>query len=139
MATEVVYSRKIRYSDTDAQAHVFNVNYFVYFDDAITDYMDLAVGSSHKEEGYDIFLAHAECDFKSSALLHETLATRVRVEKIGNTSIVFLLTTTEEASGRLVVTGKEIYVTVDSATGKPVPVPNTLREAIARIEGWDNV
>ena len=58
MATEVVYSRKIRYSDTDAQAHVFNVNYFVYFDDAITDYMDLAVGSSHKEEGYDIFLAH---------------------------------------------------------------------------------
>lgn len=136
MSSEVRYVRKVRYSDTDAQAHVFNVNYFVYFDDAITDYMDQAVGTAHKDEGYDIYLAHAECDFKSSALLHETLSTRVRVDRIGNTSLVFVLETTEEKTGRLVVSGKEIYVTVDPRTGKPVPVPESLRKAVAAIEGW---
>lgn len=136
MAKEITYTRKVRYSDTDAQGHVFNVNYFVYFDDAITDYMMEAVGKSHVEDGYEIVLAHAECDFKSSAQLHETLATRVSVEKVGNTSLVFVLSTTETASGREIVKGKEIYVTVDAATMRPIPVPDKLRLQVAAIEGW---
>lgn len=134
MPNPVTYTRKVRYSDSDAQGHVFNVNYFTYFDDAITDYMDAAVGASHVEDGYDIFLAHAECDFKSPALLRETLETSVRVEKIGNTSLVFALEIKEVASGRLVVTGKEIYVTVDRTTHKPLPVPQKLRDACAALD-----
>lgn len=135
MSAGVSYTRKVRYSDSDAQGHVFNVNYFVYFDDAITDWMEAAVGTSHLEDGYDIFLAHAECDFKSPAHLGDTLVTSVRVEKIGNTSLVFALETREEGDGRLVVTGREIYVTVDRTTHKPITVPAKLRDACARIDG----
>lgn len=132
---DVTYTRKVRYSDSDAQGHVFNVNYFTYFDDAITDWMDAAVGKSHIEDGYEIFLAHAECDFKSPAHLGDTLVTTARVEKIGNTSLVFALETREEADGRLVVSGKEIYVTVDRTTHKPIPVPEKLRAATIRLDG----
>src|SRR5690606_25712703 len=38
----VVYRRRVRYSDADAQKIVFNANYSVYFDDTLTDYLDAA-------------------------------------------------------------------------------------------------
>lgn len=136
MTREIVYIRKVRYSDTDAQGHVFNANYFVYFDDAVTDYMAEAAGKNHVEDGYDILLVHSECDYKSSGQLHETLLTRARVEKVGNTSLTFILETTEKETGREVVRGKEIWVTVDSATLKSIPVPQKLRQSVAAIEGW---
>ena len=37
-----IYSRRVRFSDTDCQGHVFNANYFVYFDDAVTDFLEQA-------------------------------------------------------------------------------------------------
>jgi len=129
----VIYERKVRYSDTDAQGHVFNVNYFRYFDDAITDYMDVAMGPG-EPEGYDMLLAHAEADFKSSAQLGEEMSCGVRVERIGNTSITFYLEITNKKTGALICTGKEIYVIVEKVGMPPMPVPDAIKEAIARLQ-----
>jgi len=130
------YDRKVRYSDTDAQGHVFNVNYFRYFDDAITDYMEAAMGGDHAAAGYEIVLAHAECDFAASARLGEKLTTEVRVERLGRTSLTFVLTVTEGEAARPICRGKEVYVVVDPKTFAPMEVPPSLREAVARLEGW---
>ena len=135
MSSPVRYTRKVRYSDTDALGHVFNGNYFVYFDDVITDYLDLVMGGPISEQDYRFVLARAECDFRSSGEFGETLVTAVRADKVGNTSVTFALEVTDEASGRLVAQGKEIYVVVDAKTMRPVPVPGELREAIERREG----
>jgi acyl-CoA thioester hydrolase len=132
VSAPVTYTRKVRYSDTDAQGHVFNVNYFTYFDDAITDFMEIALrGQSPGEVGYEIVLARAECDFASSAKLGEVLVTKVTVEKIGNTSLTFALEVIEKTSGRLVARGREVYVAVAPDMSTPVTVPDELREAIA--------
>ena len=137
MGRPVSYARKIRFSDTDCQAHVFNANYFVYFDDAITDYLD-ALGLPYAEiveRGHDLVLARAECDFRSPGSLGETLETRVGVERVGNTSLVFSLEVLEQGTGRLVAQGKEVYVVLDHASRQPAPVPGYLREATARLQG----
>lgn len=134
MPTPPTYARKVRYSDTDEQGHVFNGNYFVYFDDAITDYMEALLGRAGSPEGCDIFLAHAECDFRSSARLGETLHTTARIERVGSTSLTFALTTLEAATGRVVAQGKEIYVVVDLETHRPMPVPEGLRRRIEAFE-----
>lgn len=126
------YVRKVRFSDTDCQGHVFNANYFVYFDDALTDYMD-ALGVSYgrlAEEGHDLVMARAECDFRSSGELGESLVTAVRVERIGNTSITFALEMKDESSGRLIAQGKEVYVILDRSSGRPTTVPGYLRSAL---------
>jgi YbgC/YbaW family acyl-CoA thioester hydrolase len=127
-----VYKRKVRFSDSDAQGHVFNANYFVYFDDAITDFMERVEGRSCGDTANEIFLAHAECDFCSAGRMGETLLTEVRVDKIGKTSITFGLEITEETSGREVARGVEIYVVVDVETLKPIPVSAELRAALER-------
>ena len=134
MQAPVVFTRKVRYSDTDAQGHVFNVHYFRYFDDAINDYMERAQGAPGPSAECEIVLAHAECDFRSSAYLGDVLDTRVRVERIGTTSLTFLLEVVELTSGRQVVEGKEIYVSVDPESMQPIPVPESLRAAIAKLE-----
>lgn len=75
-------------------------------------------------------LARAECDFRSSGKMGETLLTKVRVAKIGKTSITFNLAITEEVRGREVANGLEIYVVIDAETMRPIAVPDELRSAL---------
>jgi acyl-CoA thioester hydrolase len=133
----VVYTRKVRFSDSDIQGHVFNANYVVYFDDAITDYMD-AAGLPYSEitaRGHDMVLARVECDYRSPGVLGESLEVGVGVERVGNTSLVFGLRIREAAEKRVIAEGKEIYVILDHATHRPTQVPDYMREAVGRLQG----
>ncbi|MEW6486832.1 MAG: thioesterase family protein [Thermodesulfobacteriota bacterium] len=136
MEHPVKYVRKVRFSDTDIQGHVFNANYFVYFDDAVTDYLE-ALGLPYQEitrRGHDLVLARAECDFRSSGAFGETLLTGVRVARLGNTSVTFALRIEEEKTGRVVAEGVEVYVVLGHESRRPTPVPDYLREAVGRLE-----
>ncbi len=137
MTYPVVYTRKVRFSDADPQGHVFNANYFVYFDDAVTDYLE-AAGLPYAQitsRGHDLVLARAECDFRSPGAFGETLKVVVGVSRVGNTSVTFGLRVEEGCSGRLVAEGVEVYVVLDRKTHRPTAVPPYLREAIARLQG----
>ncbi len=127
------YRRKVRYWDIDANGHVFNARYLIYVDDALTDFLEgsgLAF-QSHDEDGFLMVLAHTEIDYRSEAVLGETLATSITTERIGNTSIIFDFDIIEEGTGRVVATGTEVYVTVDSLERSPIPVPEQVRSRLA--------
>ncbi len=133
----VVYRRKVRFSDSDAQGVVFNANYLAYWDDTITDYFE-ATGvpwAQLTQRGFDLLLAHAEVDFRSAGRIGQTLATGARVARIGTTSLTFELRTWEEGDDRTVVEGRQVQVIVDAADHRPVPVPSFLSEAIGRLQG----
>lgn len=137
MDAAAIYERKVRFSDSDCQGHVFNANYFVYVDDAVTDYLE-GLGLPYAEivrRGHDMVLARAECDFRSPGCFGETLAVSIRTERVGNTSVIFGFLVREAASGRTVCEGREVYVILDRGTGRPAAVPGYLREAIAAREG----
>lgn len=126
------YRRKIRYWDVDSNAHVFNARYFVYFDDALTDYFDhtgLDFGALGGE-GPVWVTVHAACDFKGEANVGDVLATTVELETIGNTSVSFTLETVEESTGRVMATGREVYVIIDRESREPIPVPDEVRELL---------
>lgn len=126
------YRRKVRYWDVDANAHVFNTRYLVYVDDALTDFLDemgLAF-SDHAQDGFLMVLAHTGIDYRTEAVIGETLATSVRVARVGNSSIVFEFEILEEATGRQVAIGEEVYVTVDPRTRRPITVPEVVRNRL---------
>ncbi len=136
MTYPIRYLRKVRYSDTDCQGHVFNANYFVYFDDAITDCFE-ALGLGVAElaaRGHLLVVVRAECDFRSSAEVGETLVTEVAVARLGTTSVTFALRITEQKTGRLLAEGREVYVVLDRATGRPTAVPPYLADAVAALD-----
>ena len=135
----IIYSRRLRFSDCDAQGIVYNPTYLVYWDDAFTDYMD-AIGCSWNfmvANGDDVVLARTEIDYRRSARMGQVVSTTARVVGIGRSSITFEYLTTE--SGETVVEGRQVQVIVDHETMRPKAVPAYLREMIARHEGWSDV
>jgi len=133
----VTYRRKVRYSDTDAQAIVFNANYMRYFDDVVTDYFE-AIGITPADftaSGHDIVLAHAEIDFLASARIGDVIVTGTRVESIGTTSARFRVETWRDGSSATIVRGLLVQVVVDAETFKKKPVPQFFIEAIERLQG----
>ncbi len=132
----VEYRRRVRYSDCDVQGVVFNANYFVYWDDTITDYFDALdiPWSEINERGFDIVVAHAEIDFRSPGRVGDVLVTEAQAASIGRTSLTFSLHTWCEADQRTIVEGKEIQVVVDVHNHRPVPVPEFLTAAIACLQ-----
>ncbi|NIR42254.1 MAG: acyl-CoA thioesterase, partial [Actinobacteria bacterium] len=79
--------RKARFSDTDQQGIVFNANYLVYADDALTDYFE-AIGIPWDEfvaAGYEAVVGRIEMDLRSPGRFGDTIETAVRVERIGTT------------------------------------------------------
>lgn len=128
----VTYSRKVRYSDTDAQGIVFNANFATYFDDTVTDLYEL-IGYRWGE--VEIVLGRLEIDYRSPGRFGETLVTGARVERVGKTSMTLRLVTWEERTGRVVAEASQIQVTVSGEDFRPVPVPDDLVEAIVSVQG----
>jgi acyl-CoA thioester hydrolase len=83
---------RVRWADVDMQGIVFNPNYLVYADNAMTEYMR-AVGFPYPQAllpfGADIFAVGSQIDFKASARFDDELKTGARIEKIGRTSFRF--------------------------------------------------
>ncbi len=123
------YRRKVRYWDVDSNAHVFNTRYLVYVDDALTDFLEAAglAFQAHSEDGFLMVLARTEIDYRSEAVIGETLATDITVKRIGHSSITFGFVIVDEESGRIVAEGTEVYVTVDSDQRSPITVPDQVR------------
>ena len=114
----VLYDRKARWSDCDAQGIVYNPTYLIYWDDAFSDYMD-AIGLPWNEmtaRGDDVVLARAEIDYRSSARMGQVIRTSARVVKVGNSSITFEYRTVNAANGDLLAEGRQIQVIVDHDT-----------------------
>lgn len=132
----VVYERKVRFSDSDAQGIVFNANYLTYFDDAITDYLDaMDLGwEGLRTRELEMVLGHAEIDFRSPGRVGDVLRTGASVTSVGTTSIVFDLVTWERATERVVTRGREVQVIVDRHSFEKRPVPDWLVDLIEAFE-----
>ncbi len=125
-------TQKIRYSDCDPQGIVFNANFARYWDDAVTDWFE-ELGFGGTELGgidVDVVTARLEIDFKAAAKLGDTLVTETAVERIGDTSLTVLVTTSRQSDSQIVAAGKAIYVFVDPAEFRPITVPESFREAV---------
>lgn len=138
MEFPVIYRRRVRYSDADAQQIVFNANYSVYFDDTLTDYLDAAgLGiDALPARGYEIVLRRMELDFLGSAKIGDELCVGMRFVRFGNTSLT--------AHGRVWIDGRDdhplveavaTHVIVDAKTFQPTPIPDFIRQAIEELQG----
>lgn len=138
MEYPVIYRRRVRYSDADAQQIVFNANYAVYFDDALTDFLDAAgLGIEvMPSRGYDIVLRRMEMDFFGSARIGDDLCVGIRFVRMGRTSLT--------ARGRVWIEGEpdrvlvetlNTQVIVDAEHFRPAPVPDFVRDAIVDLQG----
>ena len=127
---------RVRWAEVDKQGIVFNGNYFLYFDVAITEYWR-AIGIDYpdgivKAFGTDLYAVKATAEYHGSAEFDNFLDIHGRTAKLGRSSMQFLLEIWRGEEH--LVSGELIYVNADPSTRKSVPLPKLLRQKITDYE-----
>lgn len=128
---------RVRWADVDMQGIVFNPNYLVFADNAMTEYMR-AAGFPYPQAlmpAADLFAVSSSVDFKASARFDDELRIGARVERIGRTSFRFRFGVFR--GDELLADIRTTYVC--AATGedrRSVPVPERF---IVAVEGFERV
>ncbi|HEY6193687.1 MAG TPA: thioesterase family protein [Candidatus Eisenbacteria bacterium] len=130
----IVAPLKPRFRDTDAMGHINNAVYVTYLEVARQEYWR----AFRQDDNYRVvpfILAHVDVDFRSEALMHETLELCIRCSYVGQKSFGFDYAIRELTSGRLVVSAKSVQVFYDYATKTSVPCPDDMRGRLEAFEG----
>jgi acyl-CoA thioester hydrolase len=117
-----------RYSDYDSKGHVNNAVYLTYFELGRVQAWTDAAGDP--DAGF--ILAEARIAYRSPALLGDPLAIEVTTSEIRNKAWVWSYRIVDERDERLVAEGATTQVMYDYGERRSVPIPDALREALAR-------
>ncbi len=125
-----VHHRRVRYHECDPQGIVFNAHWLTYFDVTLTEWFREAFGSYEvlMKAGCDVVVAETTLRFGGSAGFDEELAISVDVERLGTTSMVARFAASRD--GEALVTGRTVYVFVDTATMVKQAIPDFARTAL---------
>lgn len=129
------YVLRVRWSEVDMQAIVFNGNYLNYFDVAFTEYWrELALPDviAQAETGLELFARKAIIEYHAPARFDDVLDIGVRCAELGRSSMRFVLEIYK--SDELLVSGEMMYVHADSRIRKSEPVPHNWRDVLIRYE-----
>ena len=84
---------RVRYNEIDGQRIVFNGNYLIYADIAVTELFramgEGEPGNFFAQYGTDIVVVNAEVDYHASAVLDDVLTLAARIARFGRTSFTF--------------------------------------------------
>jgi acyl-CoA thioester hydrolase len=122
---------RVAYGDCDPSGVVFNPNYLVFYDVALTEFWRAHAGGygTMMEEGVDLQVVEATIRYKAPARFDEEIDVTVEVTRVGTTSMI-----TRGAihrGGTLLVELDLAYVFVDAKALTKVPVPDRYRAAFA--------
>src|SRR4051812_7585197 len=129
------HSLRVRWSEVDMQAIVFNGHYLNYFDVAFTEYWrntGLPDVLQQAQAGQEMFARKATIEYQAPARFDDMLDIGVRCASFGRTSIRFVLEI--HRGEEHLVSGELVYVYADTAARKGVPLPDHWRAAIANRE-----
>lgn len=125
---------RVRWAEVDPQGIVFNPNYLMYADVALTefwralgiDYVDMP-----RAHGVDTFMVNAQVDYFGSALFDDEIEIGVRTKRLGRSSLVLGFAVFRGEDG--LVGGALTYVFATTGPERtPTPMPEDIR---ARLGG----
>ena len=118
------------YFQFDQQGVVFNMWYFGWFDDAMTQFLS-DVGYPYtalNADGLDVQLVHTEADWRDAVRYAEQVEIDVATERIGSTS--FTLSFSVRVGEQVRSVGRTVYVVVSTDGSGKRPVPPKLQAGL---------
>lgn len=120
----------VRWGDMDAFRHVNNTKFFQYFEQTRVEWLRTLPGASMEGETGPV-VAHTSCAFKQPLQHPSTVRVALLSTAPGRSSIeTYYRITTEAAPDTVVARGAASIVWIDFATGRPVALPDAMREAL---------
>ena len=122
-----------RWMDNDHYGHVNNVAYYSYFDSAVNGYLMEATESDTRKLPAIGIVAETSCKFLKEISFPDALHIGLRLEKLGNSSVIYQLAVFRESDEAPSAIGRFVHVYVDEATRRPTPIPKSIRSALERL------
>lgn len=122
---------KVRFCETDALGHISNISYFIYLEEARTDFfIDLGFGADL--EDWKVILASAKCDFVRQGYYNQKLEVVTEVLRIGRSSFTIVHRIQDAETGELIANGEASAVYFDFKAQKSETIPDNLRKMLEK-------
>lgn len=125
------HSLRVRFNECDPQGIVFNANYLVYADIAITELYREAFGSwdtAMREHGIDMLVAEANVRYLATMHFDQRFELAVSLTRIGETSTTTVIEV--ELEGETIAQIELRHVVVGAESRSKQPIPQAMREAL---------
>jgi acyl-CoA thioester hydrolase len=131
----VVVELDVAWGEMDAFAHVNNVVYFRYFENARIPYLDrIGWMRSMTETGLGPILASTSARFRRPVSYPDRLLVGARVSDIQSDRVTFEYRLVSTKLGVVAAEGQAVVVSYDYRGARKVPVPDAIRAAIEELE-----
>ncbi len=124
----------LRFSDMDANGHLFFGNYFTLFDTAFLEYLKI-IGFSFDmfcRNQLNFYYVEATSQYKAPVKYGDAVDIIVWIENSGRTSFTIQFEAFNKTYGKIAATGRIVAVVVNQKTEKPTSLPEDFRKAIKR-------
>jgi acyl-CoA thioester hydrolase len=119
--------------DNDLYGHVNNVVYYAYFDTIINRYL-IEEGKLDIHAAPVIGIAvETSCRFLRSFTYPELVEAGMRVGHIGRSSVRYEVGLFGQGENEVRAEGHFVHVFVDRVSQRPVPIPDRIRVALAKL------
>ena len=122
-----------RWMDNDLYGHVNNVTYYSYFDTVANHFLI-------QEGGLDIlaapvigYVVSSNCEYRKPLTYPQPIEAGLRTDRLGSSSVTYGIAIFAEGDDEVSAFGQFVHVFVERASNNPVPIPDGLRQALARI------
>jgi acyl-CoA thioester hydrolase len=126
----------VRWGDMDALGHVNNTKYFVFCESARIKYFESLELTLNPSLNQGPTLAHANLNFRKQVHYPAQLEVGVRISSVKNRSFQMDYAIFHDNTDLLVADGFSIMVWADYKQGKSIEMPEIVKNAIAKVEGW---
>ncbi len=132
----VVISWPVQWGDQDLFGHVNNTVYFRWYESARIAYLDrIGVSEMMNRERVGPILAAIGCNYRRQLNYPDTVEIGSRITRIGRSSATMAHAIWSRQQRAVVADGESTIVVFDYASQRPVPVPDSIRETIEKLEG----
>lgn len=119
----------VRWIDQDALGHVNNARYFTYFENARIDWLATVVRA--RTPGIGPVLANTKCEYKRPITYPATLRISVYADPPRRSSLqTYYEVRVEGDEDTVYAYGEALVVWVDIKRGRPVSIPEPIRERL---------
>lgn len=135
----VITEVAVRWGDMDLLGHVNNIMYLQYFETARVEYMGRAglgpPGPAWRDHGF--IVASLTCHFRAPVTYPDTVSVGARVSALGEDRMVIEHAIFSPKLGRVAAEGEALMISYEYASGRRMPIPGSVRDAILALEGRD--
>ena len=122
----------IRWGDMDAYGHVNNTAYFGYMQEVRVDYLE-SLGYRIGSQDSTPVIVTAACTFLLPITYPGVVEVRMYLGEPGRSSVLSTYEIRRTDADAVCATGEAKIVWIDVASGRPVPIPDDLRERFTAV------